>query len=51
MTFIFAYYDKGFVSEMKLTLHHINLSTQKVEEMDQFYREVIGLDTETEGLP
>ena len=35
---------------MKLTLHHINLSTQ-VAEMDSFYREVIGLDTETEGLP
>ena len=51
MTFIFVYHDKGFVSEMKLTLHHINLSTQKVQEMDQFYREVIGLDTETKGLP
>ena len=36
---------------MKLMLHHINLSTQKVAEMDQFYREVIGLDTETQGLP
>ena len=36
---------------MKLTLHHINLSTKKVAEMDQFYREVIGLDTETQGLP
>ncbi|MEL7301614.1 MAG: VOC family protein [Pseudomonadota bacterium] len=36
---------------MKLTLHHINLSTDKVEEMDAFYREVLGLARETEGLP
>ena len=36
---------------MKLTLHHINLSTQQVEVMDEFYRDVIGLHTETEGLP
>ena len=36
---------------MKLTLHHINLSTQQVEVIDEFYRDVIGLHTETEGLP
>ena len=36
---------------MKLTLHHINLSTQQVEVMDKFYRDVIGLHTETKGLP
>ena len=36
---------------MKLTLHHINLSTRQVEEMDKFYRDVIGLATETDGLP
>ena len=36
---------------MKLNLHHINLSTQQVEAMDEFYRVVIGLHTETEGLP
>ena len=36
---------------MKLTLHHINLSTQQVEVMDEFYRDVIGLHTETKGLP
>lgn len=36
---------------MKLTLHHINLSTEKVEEMDAFYRTVLGLQTETKGLP
>lgn len=36
---------------MKLTLHHINLSTDKVEEMDAFYRDVLGLARETEGLP
>ena len=33
---------------MKLTLHHINLSTQQVEVMDEFYRDVIGLHTETD---
>lgn len=36
---------------MKLTLHHINLSTDKVAEMDAFYRGVLGLERETEGLP
>ncbi len=36
---------------MKLTLHHINLSTDKVEEMDQFYRNVLKLDRESQGLP
>lgn len=36
---------------MKLQLHHINLSTDKVEEMDRFYRDVIGLSRETKGLP
>ncbi|XDZ65458.1 VOC family protein [Alphaproteobacteria bacterium LSUCC0684] len=36
---------------MKLTLHHINLSTTNVEEMDEFYRDILGLERETEGLP
>ena len=36
---------------MKLTLHHINLSTDKVGEMDTFYRDVLGLKRETSGLP
>ena len=36
---------------MKLTLHHINLSTTNVEAMDRFYREVLGLQRETTGLP
>ncbi|NNE82002.1 MAG: VOC family protein [Silicimonas sp.] len=36
---------------MKLTLHHVNLSTDKVAEMDGFYREVLGLHPETSGLP
>lgn len=36
---------------MKLTLHHINLSTDKVAEMDAFYRDVLKLDRETDGLP
>ncbi len=36
---------------MKLTLHHINLSTEDVARMDRFYREVLGLSEETGGLP
>ncbi len=36
---------------MKLTLHHVNLSTDKVEEMDTFYRDILGLKRETEDLP
>jgi len=36
---------------MKLTLHHINLSTENVERMDSFYRDILGLDRETAGLP
>ena len=36
---------------MKLTLHHVNLSTDKVEEMDVFYRDILGLERETNGLP
>ena len=36
---------------MKLQLHHINLSTTNVEAMDTFYRDVMGLERETQGLP
>ncbi|MEX0284803.1 MAG: VOC family protein [Paracoccaceae bacterium] len=36
---------------MKLTLHHINLSTEDGERMDRFYRDVLGLETERDGLP
>jgi glyoxylase I family protein len=36
---------------MKLKLHHINLSTNNVARMDQFYRDVMGLKSETDGLP
>lgn len=36
---------------MKLTLHHINLSTENVERMDTFYRDVLGLRRESAGLP
>ena len=36
---------------MKLTLHHVNLATDKVEEMDSFYRDILGLARETQGLP
>ena len=36
---------------MKLTLHHVNLSTENVDRMDEFYRDVLGLQRETQGLP
>ncbi len=36
---------------MKLKLHHINLSTDNVARMDRFYRDVLGLKSETDGLP
>ena len=36
---------------MKLKLHHINLSTNNVAGMDYFYRNVLGLEAETDGLP
>ena len=36
---------------MKLTLHHINLSTSNVEQMDIFYQHILGLDDKVEGLP
>ena len=36
---------------MRARLHHINLSTEKVEEMDAFYREVLGLEATDEDVP
>jgi len=36
---------------MKLTLHHINLSSENVERLERFYREVLGLDGVEGGLP
>ncbi len=36
---------------MKLTLHHINLATDDVPGMGAFYRRVLQLQTETDGLP
>ena len=36
---------------MKLTLHHVNFATEKVGEMDAFYKDILGLDEETKGLP
>lgn len=36
---------------MKLTLHHINLSTENVDKMDEFYQNIIGLSDKVEGLP
>ena len=41
--------DSG--DKMKLKLHHINLATQNVARMDTFYRDVMGLERETQGLP
>lgn len=36
---------------MKLTLHHINLATENVDRLDSFYRDVLGLASESQGLP
>ena len=36
---------------MKLTLHHINLSTENVDKMDEFYQNIIGLSDDVDGLP
>ena len=36
---------------MKLTLHHINLATEGVERMGEFYRDVLGLGTPEDDLP
>ena len=36
---------------MKLELHHINLSSDKVDEMNNFYLKVMQLKTENDGLP
>ncbi len=34
---------------MKLELHHVNLATTNVREMDNFYRNIIGLAAESES--
>ena len=36
---------------MKLTLHHINLSTDHVEKMGNFYRDVLRLGSPRDDLP
>lgn len=36
---------------MNLKLHHINLSTDNVERMNVFYRDVLQLSDDVEGLP
>ncbi|MFZ8869462.1 MAG: VOC family protein, partial [Paracoccaceae bacterium] len=36
---------------MKLTLHHINLATENVARMDNFYQEIMGLSPNVAGLP
>lgn len=36
---------------MKLTLHHINLSTDNVAKLDDFYQNILGLENEVSGLP
>ena len=36
---------------MKLDLHHINLSTRDVKELERFYKDILFLDAQTEDLP
>ena len=36
---------------MKLELHHINLSTRDVKELEAFYKDILFLDTQTNDLP
>ena len=36
---------------MKLELHHINLSTRDVKELERFYKDILFLDIQTEDLP
>ncbi len=36
---------------MTLKLHHVNLVTDDVGRLDAFYRDVLGLASETDGLP
>jgi glyoxylase I family protein len=36
---------------MNLKVHHVNLATENVERMDAFYRQVLGLRREEDGLP
>ena len=36
---------------MKLTLHHINLSTENVDKMDEFYQNIMGLSDDVDSLP
>ena len=36
---------------MKLELHHINLSTRNVKELETFYKDILLLDTQREDLP
>lgn len=36
---------------MKARLHHINLSTDNVEEMTEFYRDILGLEVTDEDVP
>jgi len=36
---------------MKLDLHHINLSTRDVKELERLYKDILFLDTQTEDLP
>ncbi len=43
--------ELGRGRDMKLKLHHINLSTENVARMDAFYRDVMGLDVPDRDLP
>ena len=36
---------------MKLELHHINLSTHDVKKLENFYKDILFLDTQSDDLP
>ena len=36
---------------MKLTFHHVNFATENVKRMDEFYRDVLGLESKKTDLP
>ena len=39
------------LKNMKLELHHINLSTQDVKKLETFYKDILFLDSQGEDLP
>ncbi|MEM9331206.1 MAG: VOC family protein [Pseudomonadota bacterium] len=36
---------------MKLTLHHVNFTTENMDRMDTFYRDILGLSKARDDLP